>query len=116
MPAPETLTLRATAIAGQRYADDYAVIWRCMSVGRIMLGNGAPHDRPQWTWSSHVHGRPQGGDDRGNATDLADAKAKFKAAWARIRSGLTEAEIAQARRVAEPSAEAVAKYDRKGRA
>jgi hypothetical protein len=40
MPAPETLTLRATAIAGQRYADDYAVIWRGMSVGRIMLGNG----------------------------------------------------------------------------
>ena len=48
MSAPETLTLRATAIAGQRYADDYAVIWRGMSVGRIMLGNGAPHDRPQW--------------------------------------------------------------------
>ena len=46
MPAPETLTLRATAIAGQRYADDYAVMGRGMSVGRIMLGNGAPHDRP----------------------------------------------------------------------
>ena len=58
----------------------------------------------------------QGNDDRGSATDLADAKAKFKAAWARIRSGLTEAEIAQARRVAEISAEAVARYDRKGRA
>jgi hypothetical protein len=40
MLAPETLTLRATAIAGQRYADDYAVMWRGMSVGRIMLGNG----------------------------------------------------------------------------
>jgi hypothetical protein len=47
MSAPETLTLRATAIAGQRYPDDYAVIWRGMSVGRIMLGNGAPHARPQ---------------------------------------------------------------------
>jgi Xaa-Pro aminopeptidase len=81
-----------------------------------MLGNGAPHDRPHWTWSCHVHGRPQGGDDRGSATDLADAKAKFKAAWVRIRSGLTEAEIAHARRVAEISAEAVARYDRKGRA
>jgi hypothetical protein len=31
MSAPETLTLRATAIAGQRYADDYAVMWRGMS-------------------------------------------------------------------------------------
>jgi hypothetical protein len=116
MSAPETLTLRATAIAGARYADDYAVIWRGMSVGRILLGSGAPHDRPQWIWSCHVHGRPQGNDDRGNGADLADAKAKFKAAWARIRSGLTEAEIAHARRVAEISAEAVARYDRKGRA
>jgi hypothetical protein len=80
MSAPETLTLRATAIAGERYADDYAVIWRGMSVGRILLGSGAPHDRPQWIWSCHVHGRPQGNDDRGNDADLADAKAKFKAA------------------------------------
>jgi hypothetical protein len=45
MPAAETLTLRANAIAGERYADDYAVIWRGMSVGRIMLGNGAPPAR-----------------------------------------------------------------------
>ena len=108
--------LRATAIAGQRYADDYAVMWRGMSVGRILLGNGAPHDRPPWAWPCHLRGRPQGNDDRGSATDLADAKAKFKAAWARIRSGLTEAEIAHARRVAEISAAAVARYDRKGRA
>jgi hypothetical protein len=35
MSDPETLTLRATAIAGQRHADDYAVIWPGMSVGRI---------------------------------------------------------------------------------
>jgi hypothetical protein len=56
MSAPETLTLRATAIAGERYADDYAVIWRGMSVGRILLGSGA-HDRPQWIWSCHVHAR-----------------------------------------------------------
>jgi hypothetical protein len=47
MSDPETLTLRPTAIAGQRYADDYAVIWRGMSVGGIRLGNGAPHDQPQ---------------------------------------------------------------------
>jgi hypothetical protein len=31
-------------------------------------------------------GRPQGNDDRGSATDLADAKARFKTAWVRIRS------------------------------
>jgi hypothetical protein len=116
MRDPETLTMRATAIAGERFADDYAVIWRGMSVGRIVLGNGAPHDRPPWLWSCHLPGRPQDGDDRDSATDLANAKAKFKAAWARIRSGLTEAEIARARRVAEISAEAVARYARKGTA
>jgi hypothetical protein len=86
MSAPETLTLRATAIAGQRYADDYAVIWRGMSVGRILLGSGAPHDRPQWIWSCHVHGRPQGSDDRGTGADLDDCKLQFKNAWARIRA------------------------------
>jgi hypothetical protein len=113
MSAPETLTLRATAIAGQRYADDYAVIWRGMSVGRILLGNGAPHDRPQWTWFCHVHGRPQGSDDRGSAGDLIDAKAKFKEAWARIRASLTDQDIADAQQIAAVSAKALARYDRR---
>ena len=102
VPAAETLTLRATAIAGQRYADDYAVIWRGMSVGRM-----------QWTWSCHVHGRPQGGDDRGNATDLVDAKARFKKAWTRIRASLTDQDIADAQQIAALSAEALARYDRR---
>jgi hypothetical protein len=35
MTGPETLSLRATVIAGERCADDYAVIWRGMSIGRI---------------------------------------------------------------------------------
>jgi hypothetical protein len=83
MSAPETLTLRATAIAGERVADDYAVMWRGMSVGRIRLGNGAPHDQPQWTWSCHVHGRPQGSDDRGTGADLDDCKREFKNAHGR---------------------------------
>jgi hypothetical protein len=60
MSAPETLTLRATAIAGERYADDYAVIWRGMSVGRIMLGNGH---------------RTTGRNGHGPATSTADRRA-----------------------------------------
>ncbi len=110
---PETLTLRATAIAGERYADDYAVIWRGMSVGRIMLGNGAPHDRPQWIWSCHVPGRPQGNDDRGNGADLDDCKLKFRKAWARIRARLTDQDIADAQQIAAVGAEALARYDRR---
>jgi hypothetical protein len=89
------------------------VIWRGISVGRIMLGNGAPHDRPQWTWSCHVHGRPQGGDDRGTAANLVDAKTRFKIAWARIRAGLTDQDIADAQQIAAASAEALARYDRR---
>jgi len=90
----ESLTMRATVIAGQRYADDYAVIWRGMWIGRILRGAGAPHGTPPWSWSCHLPGRPQGNDDRGNAVDLDDAKQQFKAAWARIRAGLSEADIA----------------------
>jgi hypothetical protein len=97
----------------QRYSDDFAVIWRGMSVGRIMLGNGAPHDRPQWTWSCHFHGRPQGGDDRGNAANLVDAKARFKKAWTRIRASLTDQDIADAQQIAALSAEALARHDRR---
>jgi hypothetical protein len=84
-----------------------------MSVGRIMLGNGAPHDRPQWTWSCHVHGRPQGNDDRGNGADLDDCKVKFRKAWARIRARLTDQDIADAQQIAAVSAEALARYDRR---
>ena len=113
MPAPETLTLRATAIAGQRYADDFAIRWRGLPIGRIFLGVGAPHDRPQWSWSCHLPGRPQASDERGTGIDLDDCKRQFNAAWARIRAGLSEVEIAYARRVAEISAEALARYDRR---
>jgi hypothetical protein len=111
MPAAETLTLRATAIAGQRYADDYAVMWRGMSSAGSCSAT-APHDRPPWSWSCHLPGRPQGNDDRGSATDLADAKARFKEAWTRIRASLTDQDIADAQQIAAVSAEALARYDR----
>jgi hypothetical protein len=107
MRDPETLTLRVTAIVGERCPDDYAVMWRGMSVGRIRLGNGAP----QWVWSCHVHGLPQGGDDRGNGVDLVDAKARFKKAWTRIRASLTDQDIADAQEIAAISARALARYD-----
>jgi hypothetical protein len=113
MVAPETLTMRATAIAGQRYADDFAVIWHGMPVGWIMLGNRAPHDRPPWTWSCHVHGRPQGSNDQGTGADLDDCKLKFRKAWARIRASLTDQAIADAQQIAAISAEALARYDRR---
>ena len=76
-----------------------------------MVGDGCAG--PPYIKVCHVHGRPQGSDDRGSAVDLDDAKAKFKAAWARIRASLTEQDITDAHRIAEISAEVLARYNRK---
>jgi hypothetical protein len=43
-----------------------------------------------------------------------DAKARFRTVWAGVRAGLTDNDIAKAHRYAEASAEALARYDRKG--
>ena len=92
-PDPETIALRATVIGGQRYADDH--------------GDVAQHAR----WQDHASTRPaapcsamamdlqrlrQAGRWGGNGTDLDDCKAKFKIAWAQIRAGLTDADVAKA--------------------
>jgi hypothetical protein len=109
---PETLTLRPTVIAGHLCEDDFVVIWRGMSIGRIRKASGAPHDTAQWTWSCRLHGRPQGSDERGSGADLDDAKAQFRIAWAQIRASLTDQDIASANRIAEISTEALARYGR----
>jgi hypothetical protein len=55
---PETIALRATVIASKRYDDDHTVIWREMSIGRIMKAGGVPAHLAQWSWSCSVHGKP----------------------------------------------------------
>ncbi|WP_156042170.1 hypothetical protein [Bradyrhizobium sp. URHD0069] len=70
MTAPETLTMRVTVIAGERCADNFEVIRRGMSIGRIMRAIGVPTDKPQWTWNCYVHGRPSSADDNGTDHDL----------------------------------------------
>src|SRR4051812_6369275 len=81
----DELTLRTTVFAGIRYTDDYAVVWRGLSIGRIMKAIGASSDKHQWAWICYVHGKPSCADDSGTADDLEDAKAKFREAWARRR-------------------------------
>ena len=112
MTDDETIALRATVIAGKRYEDDYTVIWRGMSIGRIMKTSGVPAHLAQWSWSCSVHGKP-GASANGNGVDLEHCKAKFKAAWTAIRDGLSEDDIASEREYAENSREALAKYERK---
>jgi hypothetical protein len=111
----EALTLRVTVINGQRCADDFIVIWRGLTIGRIMLAIGAPSGRPQWTWSSYLGGRPTRGGQNGTGTGFGDCKRQFREAWERIRAGLTDEDIARARNYAERSAEALARYDRPAR-
>ena len=91
---PETIALRVTVIGGQRHPDDYTVIWRGMTVGRIMRAPGLPPHVLQWRWTCNVYGKPGGGS--GSGDNLEDCKAQFKITWARIRDGLADADIANA--------------------
>jgi hypothetical protein len=111
----EIINLRVTVITGQRTP----TITECDGAacpGRITKATGAPHDAPPWSWSwPPARQRPQARNDRGSGVDLDDGKVQLREAWSRIRPGLIEAEIAHARRVAEVSAEALARYGRRGR-
>ena len=94
MPDPETIALRATVIGGQVCADDYTVIWRGLPVGRIMRASGLPPHVPQWRWTCNIFGKPGGGSGAGDR--LEDCKRQFKASWAALRAGLSDADIAKA--------------------
>jgi len=93
MSHPEPLTLRATVIGGKRWPDDYTVIWRGLTIGRIMLAPGL--HVPQWRWTCNFYGKPGGGGG-GSGADLADCKMRFRAMWASVKAGLTNDDIARA--------------------
>jgi hypothetical protein len=97
---PETISLRATIIDGEQYADDYKVIWRGLVIGRILKEPGAPLGKPQWWYGCNLHGQPQAAADRGHGIDLKDCQRRFKMLWARIRVCLTDQDIARAFEVA----------------
>ena len=101
--ADEDLMMRATVIGEQHCDDDYQIIWRGMSIGRIRRASGLPHDQPQ---------RPTSAIDNGNG--LEACKAKFRTAWSRIRAGRTD-QITTAHRYAENSAPSLARYDARRR-
>ena len=75
-----------------------------------MKAIGGSSDREQWAWNVYLYGRPSSADDSGTGRDLDGAKAKVREAWARIRAGLTEFDIARARHYAEASRAALARY------
>jgi hypothetical protein len=112
---PEKIALRAAVIDGNGYPDDYQVIWRGLSIGRIMKGTGSPNHAPQWWWECNLYGQSSLGGESGIGVDLFDCKAKFKVAWARIRAGRTDKDIATVLRYAEASEKALARYMQKYR-
>jgi hypothetical protein len=93
----ETIALRPTVVDGVRQEDDYEVVWRGLSVGRILK----QHDSPHWWWGCNLYGLPATANDRGPAINFKDCQVRFKLAWARIRPTLTEEAIAIARHHAE---------------
>lgn len=114
MTDDETLTLRATVIGGERCQDDYEVLWRGLSIGRIRRANGSAGTE-LWAWNCWLAGRPCKADEAGGGASLDDAKAQFRQVWHGIREALTEADIARAKRYAERSADALARYRREGK-
>jgi hypothetical protein len=100
-------------IGGQRCADDYQVMWRGMSIGRIMLASGLPSDKAQWSWNCYLQGRPCRANESGGGRSLDQCKDRFRAAWESIRAKLTEQDLATAQAYAERSAEALARYDKR---
>ena len=63
----------------------YTVNWRGLPIGRIRKNPGLPAHVVQWSWGCNAYGQPSLSGDSGEGTDLEDCKAKFKAAWARVR-------------------------------
>jgi hypothetical protein len=91
--------LRLTVIGGDTAPDNYVVVWNDLPIGRILMPLGVPMGRPNWFFGVTFPGRPQPAGHRGNCGDIDECKRRFKAVWAGIRAGLSDADIETARRV-----------------
>lgn len=93
----DTIALRPAIVDGVRQDDEYEVVWRDLSIGRILKRPDEPH----WWWACNVYGQPPVANDRGPGIDFKDCQVRFKIAWTKIRAALTEEDIAVALRHAE---------------
>jgi hypothetical protein len=105
----EGIVLRSVAANGEVVPDDYEVIWRGLTIGRMMKQADSAH----WWWSCNVHGQPPTANDRGPAINFKDSQLRFKLAWTKIRSKLTEDDIAAALSQAEIQPGGAAKQEAK---
>ena len=67
---PETIGLRPMVVDGVVQVDDYEVVWRGLSIGRILK---QPHTR-HWWWGCNVYGQNPTPGDRGVAIDFRDGQ------------------------------------------
>jgi hypothetical protein len=88
----ESISLRPVVTDGQACADDYEVVWRGLTIGRMMKQADSPH----WWWSCNVYGQPPVANDRGPSINFKDSQLRFKLAWSRIRPTLSDQVIAAA--------------------
>lgn len=49
--------MRPTVIGGERSEDDYEVVWRALSIGRIRRAEASSHAE-LWAWNCWLAGRP----------------------------------------------------------
>ena len=98
MTYSDQLALRKMRFDDIVYDDVYLVIWREVSVGRILKQSGIPMGNPAWFWGINFDARPQTMDMRGMCRDLDECKVAFRAAWERYRPQITEADYERAKR------------------
>ncbi|WP_018456781.1 hypothetical protein [Bradyrhizobium sp. WSM4349] len=94
----DDLTMRRTVIGAETAPDDYEVIWDELSIGRIFrgVGGGGSHG---WSWSVFLPNVPQRDQHRGDAGNLAEAKARFRTAWEDLHDQIGYDQIQQAREI-----------------
>jgi len=85
------LKLRPMSFDGVVYYDDWLVIWRGLSVGRILKQSGVAWGAPDWYWGINFGHRPQTGKARlaeasQSAALVADMKANTYEQWLALPS------------------------------
>jgi hypothetical protein len=89
---PENLTMRRTVIGGDTLHDDYCVMAEGRAIGRIRLASERSWQGSLWVWAINVP-LPIPAWGNGDAGSLEEAKTRFRAAWERFRTGLTDHDI-----------------------
>ncbi|MGM4896978.1 hypothetical protein [Tardiphaga sp. 839_C3_N1_4] len=78
----DELRMRPTRLNGDVAGpNDYVVMWRGITVGRILQQPGTPVGKPNWFWGVNLPGQPQPTAHRGICSDIEECKRRFKVVW-----------------------------------